>query len=234
MGNPNIPTMPQLPQPVATDPCFVTSAQSPISTGLIESTYFGNGCESTYLRTFTASDNCNPSITASQTVTVVDTTRPTIQVEGDSTGPSFDDFPPDVQLRCTSWEADNTPNGNSELGGLPVVSDDCNTPTLTWGDRVEEELCNSSGNPGIVVVRTFTADDGCVDPPTNRAQRITVAVETDPIVTPPADVSVECDTPNGISPQTTGTASATSDCSLVLGFIDITYEDTQAAEDDCT
>merc|ERR1712137_255280 len=256
-ANPNTGTRPVLGFPGVTDPCFVTSSPSPIVTALFESSYSGNGCTSTYIRTFTATDGCTPAITATQIVTVQDHTRPSITVQGpstrnlpctadvpsfvtsditwgdscqfmtygditfsdqqtviidactqrvtrlfvaddgcsntrntqidyifsDSTGPSFDDFPPDVTLTCISWEADNTPNGNSDLGGLPVVSDDCNpNPTLTWGDSIQEELCNSAGNPGIIIARTFTADDGCVDPPTNRVQMITVAVETDPVV----------------------------------------------------
>jgi len=78
------------------------------------------------------------------------------------------------------------------------------------------------------------ADDLC-NTPSEVTQDITVVVETDPIVIVPDDYTTECDNPDDISPLgPAGTATATSDCSSVVPFIDSpTWSDAQQVGGTC-
>ena len=127
--------------------------------------------------TFTDANGCTAS--ASDDVTVEDTTPPTITC------------PADVTIECGA-------DTSSASTGVATGTDNCGSPVITESD-VSVPGC---GNTEIIT-RTWTADDGngntvsCV-------QTITVVDTTPPVITCPADVTLEC----GTGGSSTGTTMA--------------------------
>jgi hypothetical protein len=167
-------------------------------------------------RTWTAKDDCNNSVTCSQTITVQDTTAPTVTF-----------CPSDQTIECPT-----TPTF-----GAPTFSDACDTSlTVTFADEELPATC-----PAIrVVKRTWTAKDDC-DNSVTCSQTVTVRDTTAPTVTfCPADQTIQCpSTPSFGTP----TFSDTCDTSLTVTFVDETLpamcpavskvKRTWTAKDDC-
>ncbi|MRG44417.1 T9SS type B sorting domain-containing protein [Chitinophaga sp. SYP-B3965] len=127
------------------------------------------------IRTWTALDECRNSVTVTQTITVVDTTRPTF------TSP----VPADVTVECNA------------IPTAPVMTatDNCSTATGVTVNYTE----NRVNIPGACVnnyqlVRTWTAMDECGNS-SIVSQTITVQDTTAPVFTTsaPANATVECD-----------------------------------------
>ena len=96
----------------------------------------GNGCNGDVTRTWTATDDCNNTSTAVQTVYIVDTEAPV-----------FTNVPQDQTINC----GDDDPDF-----GTPTVEDNCdNDVTLTYTDDTNGNGCNGE------VTRTWTATDDC-------------------------------------------------------------------------
>ena len=118
-----------------------------------------NGCGGTKIvsRLWTATDVCGNSTNALQTITVQDTTPPSISA------------PADVVLECPANTATNAT-------GIATASDTCGSVTLSYSDQV------SQGTNGTErIVRTWTATDACG----NRAsavQTLTVRDTTPPTI----------------------------------------------------
>src|SRR5207249_2103838 len=88
-------------------------------------------------RTWTASDHCGHSTTASQVINVVDTTAPTIST-----------LPGPATIECPLTPSFAT----------PTASDACDaSPTLTFADATTAGSCPQNS----VVTRTWTASDHC-------------------------------------------------------------------------
>jgi hypothetical protein len=119
-------------------------------------------------RTWTATDHCGNSVSCSQTITLLDTTSPTVT-----------SCPSDVAL-----EAPATP-----VFGTPVFADTCDVNlTVTFADLSLPATCPARS----VTRRTWTATDACGNSATCN-QTITVQDTTNPMVTScPADASFEC------------------------------------------
>src|SRR5207247_11099671 len=119
-------------------------------------------------RTWTATDHCNNSSTASQTVTVHDTTAPVISALGS----------PDT-IECPA-----TPSFSS-----PTASDACDSsPTFTFADSTTAGSCPQNYS----VTRRWTATDHCSNSST-ASQTITVRDTTAPgISTLPAASTIQC------------------------------------------
>ena len=116
-------------------------------------------------RTFTATDDCGNATSATQTITIVDTTAPDLTIPSDYTA--------DCSAELVLFDA--------------LASDECSNATIT----VEEDYdysCTSS----YVLTRTFTATDDCGNV-TVDIQTITVTDTTAPeFISIPADYTAEC------------------------------------------
>ncbi|WP_299361883.1 Ig-like domain-containing protein, partial [Winogradskyella sp.] len=137
------------------------------SINYIDSVTSVNNCPITVLRTFTVTDNCGNVATATQTITVADTTDPTISV------------PADITIECTEDES-------SANTGVATGADTCGTVTVTESD-VETTACGNTKT----IVRTWTVTDECGNS-VSADQTITVVDTTDPTISVPADITIEC------------------------------------------
>ena len=123
--------------------------------------------EYTITRTFTATDDCGNSSSATQTITVQDTTAP-----------EFSSVPADYTAEC------------SEELILDEASafDNCGTVSI----EVSSETIAGDATGNYTVVRTFTATDDCGNS-TSATQTITVQDTTAPEFTSvPSDYTAEC------------------------------------------
>ncbi|WP_242206168.1 HYR-like domain-containing protein, partial [Aestuariivivens insulae] len=145
-------------------------------------------------RTWTATDECGNPTSANQIITVQDTTPPVLTV------------PADITIECTEDET-------SANTGVATATDTCGNVTITESDAVVEACGNTK-----VITRTWTATDECGNP-TSATQIITVQDTTPPVLTVPADVTIEC-TEDETSANT-GVATATDTC----GNVTITESD---------
>ncbi|WP_232817805.1 Ig-like domain-containing protein, partial [Winogradskyella tangerina] len=154
----------------------------------IDSVTSVNNCPITVLRTFTITDNCGNTATATQTITVADTTDPIINV------------PADITIECTDDES-------SANTGVATGSDTCGTVTITESD-VETAACGNTKT----IVRTWTVTDECGNA-VSADQTITVIDTTDPIINVPADITIECT--DDESSANTGVATGSDTCGTV-------------------
>src|SRR5439155_907668 len=148
-------------------------------------------------RTWTARDACGNPSTASQTIKVVDTTKPVISSVG---GPQT--------IECAQ-----TP-----VFSQPTVSDNCDpNPSLSYADETTPGACPQAKS----ITRTWTAKDACGNPST-ASQTITVTDTTPPVITCPANRTIAWT--DSTSTNATGVATATDNCDLNPL---ITYADTE-------
>ena len=122
----------------------------------------------TIVRTFTATDDAGNSASATQTITVQDTTAP-----------EFTFVPADYTVECS----DEMPMEDA------TASDNCGEVTI----EVSSETISGDAAGNYVIVRTFTATDDAGNS-ASATQTITVQDTTAPEFTfVPADYTVECD-----------------------------------------
>ncbi len=168
-------------------------------------------------RTWSTTNNCtNTTETCIQEINITDDTPPVISC------------PSDVTISC----GDDT---NPSSTGTATGSDDCSGYTISYSDT-------SSGNSCLTTItRTWTAADDCGNT-SNCTQLIEISDDTPPVVTCPADLTISCG--DSTDPASTGTATATDNCSNVLvTFMDGTSDEpcdagggivrTWTATDDC-
>ena len=157
------------------------------------------GCGNTEVitRVWTATDACGNASNCTQTITVVDTTPPVITCPADAT------------VECGG---DTSPAGT----GTATATDGCGTTTVTYADTSAPGCGNTE-----VITRVWTATDECGNT-SNCTQIITVVDTTPPVITCPANATVECG--GDTSPAGTGMATATDVC----GTPAITFADTSA------
>ena len=125
-------------------------------------------CDGSYTvtRTFTATDDAGNSSSATQTITVEDTTAP-----------EFTSVPADYTVECS----DEMPMDDA------TASDNCSDVSIT----VESETIAGDAAGNYTIVRTFTATDACGNS-TSASQTITVEDTTAPELSIPADYTAEC------------------------------------------
>ena len=119
-------------------------------------------------RVFTASDACGNTSTASQVITIEDTTAPVLA-----------GVPAAATIEC----------GEAEPTALPTASDACDTnPTVSVASTSAAGAC-----PGeTVVTRVFTASDACGNTAT-ASQVVTVRDRAAPVLADvPAAATIEC------------------------------------------
>jgi hypothetical protein len=152
-------------------------------------------------RTWTAEDDCGNISECVQDIFVEDTTSPVITCPGD------------VTIECTdSTLPDST--------GFATATDICvETPDISFSDVTIAGNCPQE----YTIVRTWVASDACENTSTCN-QIILVDDSTAPIITCPADVTIDCTASS--SPDSTGFATATDNCG---GPPDITSSDVTVA-----
>ena len=225
--------------PVITAPADVTALEcggdtTPLSTGtatatdacdaapvitFADTTVAGCGNTEVITRTWTATDDCgNASTAAVQTITVVDTTAPSMDTDAS-----------DLTVECDG--AGNTAtlfNWLNNQGGA-VATDNCGG--VTWTNNYGG-LSNDCGATGSATV-TFTATDDCLNT-TDTTATFTIEDTTDPSMdTDASDLTVECDGAGNTAElnawlASNGGAVATDVCGGVTWSNDFT-----ALSDDC-
>ena len=120
----------------------------------------------TIVRTFTATDDAGNSTSATQTITVEDTTAP-----------EFTSVPADYTAECS----------DELILDDASASDNCGAVSI----EVSSETIAGDAAGNYTVVRTFTATDDCGNS-TSATQTITVEDTTAPELTIPADYTAEC------------------------------------------
>ena len=152
----------------------------------------------TILRTWTATDDCNNTSSAVQTIIVRDLTPPVLSI------------PTDVTLECSE---DTEPDAT----GRATAADTCGAVTIEYTDAVTA-ACGQT----MTILRTWTAADECNNI-SSEVQTIVVQDTTPPVLTVPADVTLEL--PADTRTQATGMASAQDVCgSVTVDYTDeVTY-----------
>ena len=144
--------------------------------------------EYTIIRSWIATDNANNADTCEQTITVTDNIDPQITC------------PADVGIDC----AESTDPSNT---GVATATDNCDpAPSITYSDVVDMSGCG--GYTGAIT-RSWIATDACGNADTC-VQVITVSDTTDPVVTCPPDIDIDC--AESTDPSNTGSATATDNC----------------------
>ncbi|WP_340113596.1 HYR-like domain-containing protein [Maribellus mangrovi] len=154
------PSVPEWSTPTALDACFgeVTPTMSDDTTSY--------ACPLVITRTWKAIDACGNSSTASQTITVIDTTPPVFSGVG-----------ADAEIECPDEPVWSTPTAND-------VCDGAITPTMV--DDTTSYSCP------LVITRTWKAIDACGNSST-ASQTITVIDTTPPVFSGVgADAEIEC------------------------------------------
>ncbi len=168
--------------------------------------------EKTIIRTWVALDACSNGTVCIQTITVEDTTPPVLTC------------PTDFTVEC-----DETPDpvltGELEQS---MIEDNCDEGpfAIDYEDNTSQGNCAN----GALITRTWMATDACGNTGTC-IQQINVEDSELPVITCPADATVECD--ESTHPDALGSASAMDNCDMNPV---ITYEDESTQTDDgsCT
>jgi hypothetical protein len=182
------PAAPAFATPTATDACGTATLT------FVDATTPGTCANSkVVVRTWTATDACGNHSSASQTITVVDTTAPVIS-----------SLPAPSTIECPA----------SPSFATPTATDACGTATLTFVDATTPGTCAGTK----IVKRTWTATDACGNH-SSASQTITVVDTTPPVLTVPGNLTFEC----GTTPGSYGTATATDNCSTpTVSYSDVT------------
>jgi len=178
----------------ATGVATASDACSRVTLTYNDSVTSGCGVSKTIARTWTATDECGNAVSCTQTITVRDITPPTITC------------PPNVTLECPA-------NISPATNGTATASDGCSAVTVTFSDSVAT-ICGSSR----VISRTWRAVDACGNASTC-VQTLTVRDTIPPVITCPANITIECGA--STTPSSTGTATATDTC----GSATVAYTD---------
>ena len=164
-----------------------------------------NGCpeSDTIFRTWIVTDACGNVATGIQQILRLDTVPPSFTL------------PPDVTLEC---DADNSPAN----AGMPTgLTDNCSPATIVFVDNVQSGPCEGQDT----IFRTWVASDLCANS-SAQVQTILLVDTTPPMISCPADITIDCDA--STAPGVTGTATATDNCAAT-GNIIITFSDTAPA-----
>ena len=171
--------------PVSTAPTATDNCDSSLNPNYLGEERAVGACPNSYTltRKWSATDACgNESAIQSQTINVVDTTPPTLNL------------PADTSVECT----DDT---SSDSTGKATGTDSCGSVKIT---ETESSVSGSCGDT-VVITRTWTATDACGNS-TSGTQTITVVDTTPPMLEVPEGVNI---TPSGASSSYTIVSSDT-------------------------
>lgn len=141
----------------------------------------GLTCPTTITRSYSIADNCGNMISGNQTITVMDTQAPVVTgTLNDTTVEGCDaSDAPAAEITVAGLEALD--------GGGIAISDNCSADAdiiVTSSDVV-------SGSCPVVITRTYNIADQCGNS-TILIHTINITDSTDPLITLPADILVEC------------------------------------------
>ncbi len=156
---------------------------------------FNQTCLNRYdiTRIYQATDECGNSATCSQSIVVFDDIAPVLNC------------PPDLTVNCD----DDT---STESTGIATATDNCEgIPEVTWNDMTVAGQCPQA----YTINREWLAADECGNSSTC-IQVITVQDTVPPVIDCPGDITLECT--DDTSTETTGTATASDNCSMVITF----------------
>jgi hypothetical protein len=148
-------------------------------------------------RTWTATDLCGNSTTATQTITVTDTTAPILA-----------NIPSNVSVLCSAIPL-------PPASGVVTATDNCSTPSVSASvDVITPGSCSGS----FIITRTWTATDQCGNSAT-ASQIITVSDYIAPVLSGmPFNTTVQC---NAIPAAATVTATDNCDVNLIITLNEI-------------
>jgi len=193
---------------VGTGEASVTS-DCPLAAPTFIDTTATTGCGQSIIRIWSAQDVCGVLYTGTQLITtVIDTDAPVIDL-ADASGCNIGTSVVDV--------------------GMPVVTDNCDTPTLVNDDSVTTQDCV------LVITRVWTATDGCGNS-SAATQTIMSTIDTDGPVITVANVSgcgVLATAPAATATDDCGGAALSSSDELVQNGCIQTVTRTWTAQDDC-
>ena len=159
--------------------------------------------EYTITRTWSAADDCGNTSSCVQTIVVDDSTMPGITC------------PANITIACTAV----TLPANT---GTATASDNCDaSPAVTYSDvTTSSGICPQE----YTITRTWVAEDDCGNTKTC-VQVITIDDSVAPVITCPADVTIQCD--ENTLPAENGNATASDNCDSApdIDFADATMED---------
>jgi uncharacterized repeat protein (TIGR01451 family) len=153
--------------------------------------------------TWTATDAAGNSATATQTVTVIDDTKPVIVAPADASYTCMSEVPaahPSQATRGTVLDE----GGNPLPPGPPF--DNCGVPVVTVTET--STGAGSAADPRVIT-RTFKATDAAGNFST-AVQTITVSDPTAPTVSAPADLTLQC--ASDVPPAAASQATASDNC----------------------
>lgn len=195
-----------------TDPVYATSSGGccdPIQIELDLVTILSAQCPQSYVlvRTWTAYDACDHSITQSQTVTVKDTKAPV-----------FTMVPANLTVECDA------------LPGVPTIGidvkavDNCDPSVdITFVQTILPGQCKDS----YTILRTWKASDDCGNNRT-AVQNVTVKDTKAPYFTAlPPDLTIDCNAPSPLAPK----PEANDNCD---DKVDVTYTETVTGFGPCS
>jgi hypothetical protein len=172
--------LPEFGEPVYSDDC---SDIDNISIELATVNEISETCANNYtiIRTWTITDLCNNQATATQIITIVDTTAPVANLET---------VPANVTINCDE-EIPVATESSVEF------TDNCSEFTVEFrAVSTQVEDINAAGHYNYNVTRTWTATDACGNVSNIQTQVVTVEDVTAPVVvaaTVPANMTVSCD-----------------------------------------
>ncbi len=173
--------IPPAPTVTAADTCEGT-----LPVALTETTDPG-ACPGTYklIRTWTASDSCSNSVSASHSICVLDTTAPVLL-----------GIPADVSVECDAVP----PPGD------PTTDDNCNeSPSIAFSETRTDGSCVSE----YTLTRTWTATDECLNA-FSESQIVTVDDNTAPSISCPPHATLQCPANTNIAAN--GSATGSDNC----------------------
>ncbi|WP_235299751.1 HYR-like domain-containing protein, partial [Portibacter marinus] len=175
----------------ATDNCN-NVASIVLDTTAINQTNTGNCTDFAFnlTRRWTATDDCGNTTSATQRITYIDNTSPSITA------------PANITISCADSQ-------DTTFTGSPVVSDNCdNNVSILYSDNISFLGCANES----AIQRTFIATDACGNT-SSATQLISVEDNTPPVwINFPADYSVGC--PDDL-PDPDSTLMATDNCGTV-------------------
>ncbi|MGJ5641554.1 HYR-like domain-containing protein [Formosa sp. S-31] len=164
----------------------------------------GDSCSEIITRTWTFTDACGNSSTATQTITIMDDVPPVFTTPAQ-----------DIVYYCTGNERTNPAAIEAwiTIYGGAIAEDNCSGTNLTWTNDYDADL-TACGDPIPV---TFTATDACGNSTSTTATYTIIDTTAPVITTEPQDISIDCENTNGSDLQnwldSSGGAMAEDYCS---------------------
>ncbi len=169
----NCPAVPEFVKPIATDDCSAN-----VDLTFVDVKTPGE-CAGSYsiTRTWTATDECGNSSTATQTIIVVDTTKPVLVKLSDN-----------LTVNCDGQGNINDLNNWLASNGNAIATDDCGVIRWTNNYNGITSLCGLTGK----VTVTFTATDECGNS-VSTTSTFSIIDVTPPVIECPENITVNND-----------------------------------------